>query len=105
MAEMPNGKETKEKYVFTRKQQEKFREYIKESYLCNFFEIMLMSSMRIGEARALRWGDIDFQKKLISVNHTLVETSGGGYMLDAPKQRNRRERYPCWKQHMKYWRT
>lgn len=94
MAEIPNGKEKEEKYVFTKEQQDIFRKYIKESYLCNFFEIMLMSSMRIGEARALRWMDIDFEKKLISVNHTLVETTGGGYMLDTPKTKKSKRKIP-----------
>lgn len=94
MAEIPNGKEKAEKYVFTKSQQETFREYIKDSYLRNLFEIMLMSSMRIGEARALRWMDIDFEKKLISVNHTLVETTGGGYMLDTPKTKTSKRKIP-----------
>lgn len=36
LAEIPKCKEKKEKYVFTKEEQNQFMEYIKESYLYNF---------------------------------------------------------------------
>lgn len=33
---------------------------------------LLYTGMRIGETAGLRWEDVDFEKNLISVNHTLV---------------------------------
>ena len=36
------------------------------------FTAILWTGMRVGEITGLRWCDIDFEKNLISVNHTLV---------------------------------
>lgn len=36
------------------------------------FTILLGTGCRIGEALGLRWEDVDFEKRMISVNHTLV---------------------------------
>ncbi|KAA8710243.1 site-specific integrase [Lactococcus garvieae subsp. garvieae] len=35
------------------------------------FEFMFLTGLRIGELLALKWEDIDFQKKSLTVNHTL----------------------------------
>lgn len=69
-------------------------EYVKDSYMCRFFNIVIMTGLRNGEARALRWKDMDFNKKVIHVNHTLVTLVGGGYMLDAPKTRTSKRIIP-----------
>lgn len=93
-AEIPNCREKQEKYVFTKEEQQHFMEYIKESYLYDLFRIIIMTGMRNGEARALRWCDIDFEKKLISVNHTLVWVTGEGHMLDTPKTKASKRKIP-----------
>ena len=36
------------------------------------FTILLGTGCRIGEALGLRWEDVDFEKRMISINHTLV---------------------------------
>ena len=36
------------------------------------FRVMLYTGMRVGEITGLRWGDIDLDKEMIEVNHTLV---------------------------------
>lgn len=36
------------------------------------FTVLLGTGLRIGEALGLRWEDLDFDKKIISVNHSLV---------------------------------
>ena len=36
------------------------------------FATMLETGMRVGEIIGLRWQDVDFDKKVISVNHTLI---------------------------------
>ena len=36
------------------------------------FTVLLGTGMRIGECLGLRWKDLDFDKKLISVNHSIV---------------------------------
>ncbi len=94
LAEIPRCKEKKEKYVFTKEEQAQFMEYIKDNYLYNFFRVVIMSGMRNGEARALQWENVDFEKKLIRVNHTLIELEGGGYMLDTPKTKTSKRIIP-----------
>lgn len=94
LAEIPKCKEKKEKYVFTKEEQNQLMEYIKKSYLYDFFRVTIMTGMRNGETRALRWCDIDFEKKLISVNHTLVWVTGEGHMLDTPKTRASKRKIP-----------
>lgn len=42
------------------------------------------TGLRIGEALALRWSDINFKDKMISVNHTLVAIDGE-QVLQSPK--------------------
>lgn len=55
------------------------------------FMTMLLTGMRVGEIAGLRWCDIDFDKKLISVNHTLVYYNKGklrggcAYAINTPK--------------------
>ena len=94
LAEIPKCKEKKEKYVFTKEEQNQFMEYIKKSYLYDFFRVTIMTGMRNGKTRALRWCDIDFEKKLISVNHTLVWITGEGHMLDTPKTKASKRKIP-----------
>ncbi|MDE6219037.1 MAG: site-specific integrase [Lachnospiraceae bacterium] len=53
-----------------------------------------MTGMRNGEARALQWKCVDFDKKLIHVEHTLVTLVGGGYMLDTPKTKTSKRIVP-----------
>ena len=45
---------------------------------------LLFTGMRSGEALGLQWSDIDFDKKLITVNHTLTDV-GGKHFLTSPK--------------------
>lgn len=66
-------------------QQALFMEYAKESYLYNFFAIMLRTGMRNGEMRGLKYTDIDKKAKVIHVQRTLKLIEGGGYMEDTPK--------------------
>lgn len=81
----PKGTATKEKVCLTEKQTKIFLEYSKESWLDNLFQLCLYTGMRGGEARALTWADIDFKRRIIHVQHTLLENKGGGYSLDTPK--------------------
>ncbi len=54
------------------------------------FYIMLNTGMRIGEATALRWCDVDLEKGTITVSHTLVyydhrDGNGCYYSMNHPK--------------------
>ena len=41
------------------------------------FIVMMWTGMRVGEVTGLRWCDVDFEKNVINVNHTLVYYSKG----------------------------
>lgn len=94
LVNIPRGKDRKERVVFTPLQQEQFLKYSEESYLHDFFLLALMTGMRNGELRGLQWKDIDFKKRVIHVNHTLVYTKERGYFLDAPKTKSSKRDIP-----------
>lgn len=62
--------------------------------------VCLYAGLRLGEVCALRWEDIDFEEKMLYVNHTLkrVPCKEGGaktkLILDTPKTENSRREMP-----------
>lgn len=60
----------------TIEQQKTFMNYINESEIYNHWKpimvLLLGTGLRIGEAIGLTWDDCDFEKKQISVNHSLL---------------------------------
>lgn len=68
--------EQEKRHALTEEEQAKLIEYVYQSRiycrLGTLFTVLLGTGMRIGEALGLRWCDCDFEKKLISVNHTLL---------------------------------
>ena len=77
--------------------QDEKRKYLLEDELPRFIQlfegytvlntivkVLLYTGMRSGEALGLQWSDIDFDKRLITVNHTLSDV-GGKHFLTTPK--------------------
>lgn len=54
------------------------------SALNTIIKTLLYTGMRSGEALGLKWDDIDFENRLITVNHTLSDV-GGTHFLTTPK--------------------
>lgn len=54
------------------------------------FRLLIDTALRRGEACALQWKDIDFQKHTITVSGNLCYTPQKGVYLDTPKSRKRR---------------
>ena len=85
--------EQEKRHALTEEEQTKLIEYVYQSRiycrLGTLFTVLLGTGMRIGEALGLRWCDCDFDKKLISVNHTLLyrqsENGGYRYRISEPK--------------------
>lgn len=85
--------ETKRR-ALTIDQQKLFLDYMKNSFKYNhwypLFHIMVNTGMRVGEFTGLRWCDVDLDKELININHTLVYYNhagkgGCGFSINTPK--------------------
>ncbi|MCX4078209.1 site-specific integrase [Bacillus subtilis] len=90
--ETKNNKEIK---FFTVDQLEKFLNQVKEPQKNSkykhsiqyyvLFSLMARTGLRIGEALALTWDDIDFEERTIKVNKTLVYPTNSTPYLSTPK--------------------
>ena len=94
LAELPRQTEKTTRQAMTREQQALFMEYAKESYLYNFYAVMLRTGMRNGEMRGLKYTDIDKKKNVIRVQRTLKYAEGEGYFEDTPKTRTSKRDIP-----------
>lgn len=97
LAELPRQTEKKTRQAMTKEQQALFMEYAKESYLYNFFAVMLRTGMRNGEMRGLKYTDMDKKMKVLHVQRTLKLIEGVGYMEDTPKTISSRRDIPLTK--------
>ena len=64
--------EKKEPRALSVEEQEVFMERAKGSFYDNLFVVALNSGLRLGELAALKWEDIDLEKRIIKVTKTLV---------------------------------
>lgn len=87
LAELPRQMEKHTRQALTKEQQALFMEYAKESYLYNFFAVMLRTGTRSGELRGLKYTDIDKKNRVIHIQRTLKYETGMGYFEDTPKTR------------------
>mgnify|MGYP002236510031 CR=1 FL=1 len=61
----------KQRIALTREQQELFMECAKESYLYNLFYVLLRTGMRVGEALALKYTDIDKKNNQLHIKQDI----------------------------------
>ena len=54
-------------------------------FLYGIFYFLLGTGMRIGEAEALTWNDVDFEKKTITINKIVTEPHGSPIIKDRTK--------------------
>ena len=75
------GKNKGVRHALTIEQQRAFMDYIANHpvyfHWWPLFTVLLGTGCRIGEALGLRWDDLDFNLRLISVNHSLVYYAAG----------------------------
>ena len=64
--------EEKDIIVLSKEDQIAFFDCCKGTFYDNFFNVAVTTGMRIGELAALRWKDVDLDKKVIHVRRTLV---------------------------------
>lgn len=98
MAEMKRkeGKNKGIRHALTKEQQRAFMNYIANSpvyyHWWSLFTFLLGTGCRIGETIGIRWEDVDFDNRKISINHSISYFSRNedgvskcGYMVSLPK--------------------
>ena len=86
LAELPRKKQKTERRVLTLQEQELFSKYSQESYLYNLFALMLRTGMRSGEARGLKFSDVDSKKRCYPYQANFEIRNGKRIFLeDTPK--------------------
>ncbi len=89
--------DTEKRKALTKPEQELFINFLKNSenyrHWYPVFAVMLGTGMRVGEVTGLRWCDVDFDKNIISVNHTLINYSkgtgkGNVFIVNPPKTKS-----------------
>ena len=87
------------RHALTIPQQRAFMEHIaNHPVFCHWwplFTVLLGTGCRIGEALGLRWDDLDYERRTISINHSLVyypvgESRNSVLHISKPKNGSRR---------------
>lgn len=85
----------KEMQFFTYDEFKKFISVVEEFDYKTFYETLYYLGLRQGEATALTWKDIDFEKKEVSINKTLTtKLKGQLYTISSPKTANSNRTLP-----------
>lgn len=86
---IPN--DTESKSVLSKIQEQDFLRFIKnDKCFCIYYDavfLLLHTGIRISEMCGLTFKDIDFQERVIHVNHQLQKDEKGKYRIDKPKTR------------------
>lgn len=71
--------------AMTRDEQTAFMEAAKDSHYYTLLAFMLCTGVRVGEAGALKWKDIDVKRNVIHICRTLTKTEDGKATTGTPK--------------------
>lgn len=78
----------KEMEIWTEDEVRKFLEAAESHRLFGAFHLAVSTGMRMGEILGLRWSDIDFTKRSLSISQALA-IGEKGYVLQEPKNKKR----------------
>jgi len=73
--------------ALTEEEQKLFMQEAKSEWLYELLAFLLCTGMRIGEATALTWQDIDYKNNVIHINKTFSRTAEGKFVVGTPKSR------------------
>lgn len=81
--------------ALTLEEQAKFFKYAKGTHYYNLYRLLIATGMRVGEALALTWKDIDFEKMVIHITKTVMKVGNSEWELsDTPKNDNSNRTIP-----------
>ncbi len=76
----------RERRVFTKEEQELFEELAKGSQYYSVFKLILDTGLRVGELAALKWENVDLNRKQINIKNTLyINNDTREYEESTPK--------------------
>ena len=90
-------KRSKEEIALTQDEQNMFLSGVEDSWYKEMFYFLCLTGVRVGELGALRWEDINFNKKIIHIKHSLSISYVDGVKrmeLVSPKTVNSYRRIP-----------
>lgn len=73
--------------ALTEEEQKRFMQEAKKEWLYELLALLLCTGMRVGEASALTWSDIDYVNNVIHVTKTISRTEEGTYTVGTPKSK------------------
>lgn len=73
--------------ALTEDEQALFMQEARTEWLFELIALLLCTGMRVGEATALTWNDIDYKNNVIHVTKTISRTEKGSYMIGTPKSK------------------
>lgn len=84
------GKAASETYhrALTQEEQKAFMDEAKKEWLYELLVLLLCTGMRVGEATALTWQDIDYISNVIHVTKTISRMPDGSYTVGDPKSKS-----------------
>ena len=74
--------------ALTEEEQALFIEEAQSEWLYELLALMLCTGLRIGEATALCWSDIDYFNNVIHITKTITRTAAGAYTEGSPKSKS-----------------
>ncbi|MBD5485736.1 MAG: tyrosine-type recombinase/integrase [Lachnospiraceae bacterium] len=87
--------DSEERRVLTREEQKIFKEYSQNTLYNNAYCLVLETGLRAGEIGGLQWNDIDFDKKVIYVQRTILQDAQkGGFYFGEPKTKKSKRKIP-----------
>ncbi|SEW20636.1 tyrosine-type recombinase/integrase [[Clostridium] fimetarium] len=82
-------RDVEERRVLTIKEQKTFLEFAKNTAYYYVFLLILQTGLRCGEIGGLKFEDIDFDKKVLHVNRTMLQDKDkGGFYFGKPKTKS-----------------
>ncbi len=90
---LPKAKQSETLYL-RKPEQDEFRKQMKGDRLAPFFEFLLASGCRPGEAMGLEWGSVDLKKGTVKLVQTLAPRPSKGWRLQPPKSTKGRRTIP-----------
>ncbi len=88
-AELPPKTRSQAK-AMTQEQAQRFMAASQLDERYEYFAILLTTGLRPSEAMALKWSDVNFETRQLTVERTLVRPEGGGWAFEETKTGNKR---------------